>query len=651
MADVFLSYSQSDRKIVESLADFLTDNGYDVWWDTRLVGGERFRDKILEQLAAAKSAIVIWTPDSVKSEWVIDESERAQREGKLITTRIDGLNINAIPLGFGGRHTIPVKPYEGTLAALTTLGVRPSHPPKTPNEESSNAVELNAGDLSARDMIALQHWEFIKNKGNPADFARFLEDYGDTKLAPLAQKQLDRLGDEAWGQRSDTIPALEEFARKFPNHPRAPDATERLGVLRREATEKQSWSKIEHSSDIEAVEEHISRYPGGANAKAARQKLEALKRERDARGHWRAIAGATEPRPFEEFIELYPNTAYAAQARIRLDEILLAREEADWNAIRNDRHPAPFLRFLKAHPNGQRTSDAYHAVASLPQSVEQEAWAEIKDCELPIAMQAYLAVLPHSRHAKAVRLRLRALPNVQVPPPPIPAAAMPGSASAVTSTAKPKRWKHLLFWLVTALMVFIAGALTFDALDKMTNSYGGDIATATDLTWASILLAMTAIMLRMFGPRLYPSAMASPDSRRLLFHAIGAIGILVWMSIVQAAGEEHYQYISYSSSYNVQTGLSAINPSLALVVFLVAVVSLRLTKWPWLRFVYYGLLSVIGFFSVASYLTYYSFGYFQNYWITTGVEVCGGAVLLLLGLGALVAELGAFLKSARPSSR
>ena len=119
----------------------------------------------------------------------------------------------------------------------------------------------------------------------------------------------------------------------------------------------------------------------------------------------------------------------------------------------------------------------------------------------------------------------------------------------------------------------------------------------------------------------------------------------------RAAGEEHYQYISYSSSYNVQTGLSAINPSLALVVFLVAVVSLRLTKWPWLRFVYYGLLSVIGFFSVASYLTYYSFGYFQNYWITTGVEVGGGAVLLLLGLGALVGELGAFLKSARPSSR
>jgi TIR domain len=43
MADVFVSYSKDDRPLIEEFSKFLEREGYVVWWDTRLVGGETFR--------------------------------------------------------------------------------------------------------------------------------------------------------------------------------------------------------------------------------------------------------------------------------------------------------------------------------------------------------------------------------------------------------------------------------------------------------------------------------------------------------------------------------------------------------------------------------------------------------------------------------
>ena len=44
MTDVFISYSQKDRAIAKNLAEKLTGKGLTVWWDTELVGGEKFRE-------------------------------------------------------------------------------------------------------------------------------------------------------------------------------------------------------------------------------------------------------------------------------------------------------------------------------------------------------------------------------------------------------------------------------------------------------------------------------------------------------------------------------------------------------------------------------------------------------------------------------
>ena len=67
---IFISYSKADPEPTRGLADFLTAQGYSVWWDTNLTSGEVFREVIDRELAAADAAIVIWTAHSVASNWV-----------------------------------------------------------------------------------------------------------------------------------------------------------------------------------------------------------------------------------------------------------------------------------------------------------------------------------------------------------------------------------------------------------------------------------------------------------------------------------------------------------------------------------------------------------------------------------------------------
>jgi hypothetical protein len=489
-----------------------------------------------------------------------------------------------------------------------------------------------AAGLEAGDMIALQHWEFIKESNKPSDFEKFIKDFSNTRLAPLAQRQLDKMAAEAWQNRSDEIPALEEFVRQFPYDTHAEEAKQRIGVLSAQSMEAASWERIRNGTEVEAVEEHISRYPGGANARAARQKLEVLKRERDARSHWLAIAGATAPRPFEEFVELYPETAYAAQARVRVDQILRAHEEADWNAIRNERHPAPFLRFLKAHPKGQHAADASRAAGSLRQVVEQEAWAEVRDSDLPIALQAYIAAVPDGRNVKAARKRLQALTAGRAPPPDQRTTASTSSASATTadrSAPKPKRRKRVLFWTFTVLMIFVTACFTGLVISSPSNQSDLHIG----MTGSTIFLGLTVIVLRLFGPRLYPSPTGKPASRAILFHAIGALGILLWLAFIQG---------SYQSMYSRYTASFPLSLVLALAVLLLAGISMRSGTRPWLRYVYYGGSLVTGLAYMANYPAY-------NYGSSRlNLPFAGGMLLALLSGLALLLDVLAVI-TAPPS--
>jgi hypothetical protein len=105
MADIFISYSKTDRDLVLKLSTYLESEGWSVWWDKSLGLADRFRDEIMKQLAAARAVITIWSENSIKSDWVRAEAGRAKADGKLIPVKASGVNYSDIPLPFGEMHT------------------------------------------------------------------------------------------------------------------------------------------------------------------------------------------------------------------------------------------------------------------------------------------------------------------------------------------------------------------------------------------------------------------------------------------------------------------------------------------------------------------------------------------------------------------
>jgi len=105
VADIFISYCQTDRMLVERLSADLQAQGWTTWWDKSLSAGEKYRDEITRELLKARAVIVLWTEASVKSDWVRAEAGRAKADAKLIPVKGPAIGYDAIPLPFGEMHT------------------------------------------------------------------------------------------------------------------------------------------------------------------------------------------------------------------------------------------------------------------------------------------------------------------------------------------------------------------------------------------------------------------------------------------------------------------------------------------------------------------------------------------------------------------
>src|SRR4051794_12305986 len=84
MPDIFISYKKEEREVAALLATRLTEAGYDVWWDDALLAGERFEDEISTVLDESRMVVVLWSAQSVKSDWVKAEAESARQQKKAL---------------------------------------------------------------------------------------------------------------------------------------------------------------------------------------------------------------------------------------------------------------------------------------------------------------------------------------------------------------------------------------------------------------------------------------------------------------------------------------------------------------------------------------------------------------------------------------
>ena len=136
--DVFISYAKGDRSRAGELASVLETKGWSVWWDRDILPGRTFDDVIEEALTGARSVVVLWSAESVKSRWVRTEASAAAERDALVPALIEPATI---PLEFRRVEAADLTNWQGdpndpelqqlieTLDGRIRTDLRPDTPP------------------------------------------------------------------------------------------------------------------------------------------------------------------------------------------------------------------------------------------------------------------------------------------------------------------------------------------------------------------------------------------------------------------------------------------------------------------------------------------------------------------------------------------
>lgn len=147
MAEVFISYARINESTAKRIADALKLNGFKVWRDDQLPTHRAYNDIIEQKLRSAVAVVVLWSKDSVHSQWVRAEAELARTEDKLVQGLLDG--------------TMPPLPFNQIQCAnLKRWGGNPSHPGWIKLLDGVSA--LAHGERAER--VKAPHWGWIADR-------------------------------------------------------------------------------------------------------------------------------------------------------------------------------------------------------------------------------------------------------------------------------------------------------------------------------------------------------------------------------------------------------------------------------------------------------------------------------------------------------
>ena len=175
MADIFISYANEDRETAGHLARALESAGLSVWWDRRIPAGRTWRAVLEEALQGMRCLIVLWSENSLKSPWVLEEAEEARRLEKLLFPVL--IETVAPPVGFRAIQAANLIHWDGSadapavplliadLKALLGDAKRPTSKPKVADDISRPpASEEIPWQFPLRRLFA-SHWKKLVGGG------------------------------------------------------------------------------------------------------------------------------------------------------------------------------------------------------------------------------------------------------------------------------------------------------------------------------------------------------------------------------------------------------------------------------------------------------------------------------------------------------
>ncbi len=111
---IFLSYSCEDRPRAALVIRALEAQGFSVWWDGLLEGGDAFARTTEAALDNADAVVVLWSARAIQSHWVRDEATHGRDHGRMVPVSIDG---SAPPIGFRQIQYVDMSKWHGKADA------------------------------------------------------------------------------------------------------------------------------------------------------------------------------------------------------------------------------------------------------------------------------------------------------------------------------------------------------------------------------------------------------------------------------------------------------------------------------------------------------------------------------------------------------
>jgi tetratricopeptide (TPR) repeat protein len=162
MADVFVSYASQDREQVRPIVEALIAVGWSVWWDREIGAGSTFDREIEKAIDNAKCVVVVWTENSVESEWVRTEANEGLEKNILVPIQLSPIKP---PLAFRRIQMIDLSStsnFDALTEAVATLvsipiGIDSDLTPFIGREKEKSIVEsrLASAERGEGDFILL----------------------------------------------------------------------------------------------------------------------------------------------------------------------------------------------------------------------------------------------------------------------------------------------------------------------------------------------------------------------------------------------------------------------------------------------------------------------------------------------------------------
>jgi TolB-like protein len=161
---LFLSYARSDAVAAQRLAKTLQSMNYTVWWDALITGGEAYSRSIAQALEKADAVIVLWSANSIESDWVKDEAAQGRDGHRLVPLSADGATP---PLGFRQYQVIDISRWHGRKNAPEILAIQRAIqailknddlPPRRAVAGASRRTVLIGGSAAATALLAGGSW-------------------------------------------------------------------------------------------------------------------------------------------------------------------------------------------------------------------------------------------------------------------------------------------------------------------------------------------------------------------------------------------------------------------------------------------------------------------------------------------------------------